>query len=149
MVYKYEYPRPAVTVDIIVVCKDEKKLLLIERGQQPFKGKWAFPGGFVGIDEELEDAAKRELFEETSLKIKQLTQFKAYGTIGRDPRHRTISIVYYTFIESSKNYPPKARDDASKAKWFKIEKLPELAFDHTEIFTDFLNQTLKSIYEVL
>lgn len=143
MVYKYQYPRPAVTVDIIVVCKEEKKILLIERGQEPFKGQWALPGGFVGIDEELEDAARRELFEETSIKITQVRQFKTYGTIGRDPRHRTISIIYYCFVGCSKSYLPKANDDAAKAAWFPIDSIPKLSFDHYEVITDFFNLILK------
>lgn len=129
MAYTYEYPRPAVTVDMVIVAA--RRILLIRRGQKPFKGAWALPGGFLDIDEELDDAAARELEEETGLTGIALVQAGAYGTIGRDPRGRTVSVVYMAVLDKA----PAARagDDAAEAEWFDLDKLPDLAFDHTEI----------------
>jgi 8-oxo-dGTP diphosphatase len=125
-------------VDIIVLSKIEEKIfiLLIERKHPPFENYWALPGGFIEMDETLEQSALRELHEETGLQLKKLKQFAAYGDPGRDPRGRTVSIIYYAFIEKQIN--PIAGDDASKAKWIKIEELPALAFDHKKIIEDFL-----------
>ena len=138
MSYTYKYPRPAVTVDTIVFNKRKNEILLIKRGKYPFEGNWALPGGFVDMDEELEIAALRELKEETSLNLDKVKQFKAYGTIGRDPRHRTISVIFYTIANESKIV--KANDDASDAQWFNLNSLPELAFDHKEIIEDFIKR---------
>jgi 8-oxo-dGTP diphosphatase len=111
--------------------------LLIQRGIEPFKGKWALPGGFVNMDELLETACKRELEEETGLKVDKMTQFKTFDAINRDPRHRTISVVF------SAQLPEKAKvkgnDDAASAKWFPVNSLPEMAFDHREILAEFFN----------
>jgi len=142
--YVYEWPRPMVTVDAVVFCrqasfrgpdKGKTKVLLIQRGKEPFKGMWALPGGFVEMDEELEDAAARELAEETGLKGVRLEQMHTFGTVGRDPRGRQISVVFTGMITvKSKRPKVKGRDDAAKAKWFDLRKLPrELAFDHSEI----------------
>ena len=87
--YTYQYPRPAVTVDAILISP-EKSVLLIERGRDPFKGKWALPGGFIEMDEELDAACLRELEEETGIRMKEMKQFRAYGGVNRDPRHRTL-----------------------------------------------------------
>lgn len=137
--FTYNYPKPSVTTDCIIInlTGSIKKILLIKRKNDPFKGKWAFPGGFVEIDEDLEAGAKRELEEETGLKNMALTQFKTYGTPGRDPRGRTISVVYYGFLT---NESPKieAGDDADEASWFELHKLPELAFDHKFILDEFI-----------
>ena len=137
--FTYNYPKPSVTTDCIVLklAGAIKKVLLIKRKHDPFMGKWALPGGFVEIDEDLEAGANRELEEETGLKNIALTQFKTYGTPGRDPRGRTISVVYYGF---STNKSPKieAGDDAAEASWFDLNDLPELAFDHEEILKDFI-----------
>ena len=97
MIYTYAYPRPAVTVDMIVIqiIKNKNRILLIERKNEPFKDQWALPGGFIDIDEEIETAAYRELKEETSIENIELTQFKTYGKVGRDPRGRTISVIFY------------------------------------------------------
>lgn len=139
MSYTYKYPRPAVTVDALIFNKSTREVLLIKRGNYPFEGKWAIPGGFADIDEELETAAIRELKEETGLELQSLKQFKAYGTIGRDPRHRTISIVFYACTNKSKKV--KGDDDASEAKWFSVDSIPDLAFDHREIIEEFLKFT--------
>ena len=133
--YIYDWPRPMVTVDAVVFSfsKGTAKLLLINRGKEPFKGKWALPGGFVGIDEELEDAASRELAEETGLVNVNLEQMHTFGNVGRDPRGRQITIVFMGIITEGFN-KIKAGDDAAAARWFDIEKLPQdMAFDHNEI----------------
>ena len=137
--YTYKYPRPALTVDAIVYFYDENStsVLLIERGREPFKGKWALPGGFVNIDELLETACKRELKEETGLEMKRMEQFKTYDAIDRDPRHRTISVVYSA--ELPQKAAVKGGDDAAHAKWFPVNNLPELAFDHSKILSDFFS----------
>lgn len=134
MIYTYAYPRPAVTVDIIVFkeAKYEHQILLIERKNHPFKNMWALPGGFVDMDEDIETAAYRELEEETSIKNIKLTQFRAFGKPGRDPRGHTISIVHIGILQNS-NQKIQAGDDAKNLQWFSINKLPELAFDHREI----------------
>lgn len=138
--YTYKYPRAALTVDAIVFVKstEQTSVLLIERGREPFKNKWALPGGFVDIDETLEKACIRELEEETGLQVEKMQQFRTYDAIDRDPRHRTISVVYSVEVEEQK--PVKGSDDAAQAKWFSTDDLPELAFDHTEILRDFFNQ---------
>lgn len=136
--YTYKYQRAAVTTDAIIFYRNDNKMwiLLIQRGNNPFKNKWALPGGFIEIDELLEDACKRELFEETGLKIEKMHQFKAYDAIERDPRHRTISVVFYNEIENRTDV--KGGDDAARASWFLINDLPELAFDHKKIIQDFI-----------
>ena len=135
--YTYNYPRAALTVDAIVFVKHggSASVLLIERGRDPFKNKWALPGGFIEMDETLETACKRELFEETGLKLEQMTQFKTYDAINRDPRHRTISVVYFADVKQIQKV--KGGDDASSAEWFSVSELPELAFDHKQIIEDF------------
>lgn len=134
--YSYQYPRPAVTTDAILISPDQK-VLLIERGREPFRGTWALPGGFIGMDEELEVACARELEEETGISGIALTQFKAFGGVGRDPRHRTISVLFYAFLDFEPE--AKAGDDAAKARWFPMNWLPELAFDHAAILDEFKN----------
>ncbi len=135
--YTYKYPRPAVTADCVVITKEpEPKVLLIQRGNDPYKGCWAFPGGFMEMDETAEQCAKRELEEETGLKIEYLRQLGAYSKVGRDPRGRTITIAYLAYIDI-----PQAvvgQDDAAKAEWWSINALPPLAFDHDEIMQDAL-----------
>jgi len=132
--YIYEWPRPMVTADALVfaVCGGRKSVLLIKRGNDPYKGLWALPGGFLEMDEELETAAARELFEETGIDGIKLKQMHAFGTVGRDPRGRMITIVYTATLD--KEIEPKAGDDAAEAKWFDVQNLPELAFDHSEVF---------------
>ncbi len=133
--YIYDWPRPMVSVDaaVFTFCEDKAKLLLIKRKNEPFKGKWAVPGGFVDMDEELKDAAVRELEEETGLSGVRLEQMHTFGTCGRDPRGRQITIVFMG-IATKEQEKIQAGDDAAEARWFDIEELPkELAFDHNEV----------------
>ena len=136
--YTYNYPKPSVTTDCIIIktVDDKNEVLLIKRRHNPFAGKWALPGGFVENHEDLEDGAKRELEEETGLTNLELHQFKTYGTPGRDPRGHTISVVYYGIIENN-SIKMKAGDDAEEAAWFDLNHLPPLAFDHDQILNDF------------
>lgn len=138
--FTYSYPRPAVTVDAILVSP-QNSVLLIERGREPFKGKWALPGGFIEMDEELETACRRELEEETGIRVGVVKQFRAYGGVNRDPRHRTISVLFYAYTDSE--LTPCAGDDAAKAQWFPLNQLPKLAFDHQEILEEFKAEILK------
>jgi 8-oxo-dGTP diphosphatase len=139
MSFTYKYPRPALTVDAVVFREsDQKEVLLIQRSNEPFKDLWAFPGGFVDMDETVEDAAERELLEETSLNGITLKQFYTYSAIHRDPRHRTVSVVFVGNAKSGAE--PKAGDDAKNARWFRLDNLPALAFDHAEILNDILGK---------
>lgn len=141
MSFTYKYPRPAVTTDIIIIKKHNgsKHIMLIKRLNSPFENSWALPGGFVDKNEALQIAAKRELKEETSISNAKLKQFKTYGDPGRDPRGHTISVVYYGQINDPL-FTPKAGDDAKEVKWFNVNSLPELAFDHAKIIQDFLHK---------
>ena len=135
MAYTYEYPRPAVTADCVVITKEkEPKVLLIQRGHEPFKGCWAFPGGFMNMDETTEQCAVRELEEETGLKVSNIQQIGTYSKVDRDPRGRTVTVAYLAVID--KPEAVKGLDDAAKAQWFPISALPKLAFDHEEIMKD-------------
>lgn len=133
MTYTYNYPRPAVTADIIILKKsnDQQFVLLIERKHPPFEGMWALPGGFLEMDETLETAALRELQEETGITGVELKQFHTFSKVDRDPRHRTITTVFIGFTEN--NISPVAGDDAANVQWFPMDKLPPLAFDHGEV----------------
>jgi 8-oxo-dGTP diphosphatase len=133
--YVYDWPRPMVTVDAAVFAVTEAgiKLLLINRKHEPYKGQWAIPGGFVGIDEELDDAVARELNEETGLTAVPLEQMHTFGKVGRDPRGRQITVCYMGIITDGTDRI-KAGDDAQKAQWFDINALPpNMAFDHDEV----------------
>jgi len=133
--YVYEWPRPMVTVDAAVFrfSGGKAELLLVNRRREPYKGRWALPGGFIEIDEELEDAVARELAEETGLVGVALEQMHTFGTVGRDPRGRQITIVFMG-VAAEGHDKIKAGDDAAKAQWFDIEKLPkDMAFDHGEV----------------
>ncbi len=133
--YVYDWPRPMVTVDAVVfhLVGDKIKVLLIQRGSKPYKGKWALPGGFVDMDEELEGAVVRELAEETGLSGVALEQMHTFGRCGRDPRGRQISVAFFGIAPVSTK-KIKGGDDAVRAKWFDIRNLPEeMAFDHDEV----------------
>jgi 8-oxo-dGTP diphosphatase len=134
MPHTYKYPRAALTVDCVVFGFDEGelKVLLIQRALEPFKGRWALPGGFVHVDETLEAAARRELIEETGLKDIFLEQLYTFGAVDRDPRERVVSVAYYALVKLS-DYRAKAATDAANAGWFPISNVPKLAFDHAEI----------------
>lgn len=135
MAYTYEYPRPALTVDCVIFGWDgsqELKVLLIQRGNEPYAGHWALPGGFVDEEEDLEDAALRELEEETGVKDVFVEQLFTFGTPGRDPRGRVVSVAYFALV-NLKDHEVKAADDASDANWYAVADLPELAFDHAQI----------------
>jgi len=133
--FTYDYPRPAVTVDVVIVSRGPKpRVLLIRRKNAPFAGMWAIPGGFVDMDESLDAAARRELMEETGVRAKRLVQLHTFGNPGRDPRGRTISVVYVGQLGSAK-LEPRAADDAAEVGWHSLAHPPTLAFDHAEILT--------------
>ena len=129
-----EYEKPSVTVDIVIftIQDGELKVLLVKRGLEPFKGKWAIPGGFVKMPESLENAAKRELEEETGVKDVYLEQLYSFGDPGRDPRGRVITVAYIALVNSGK-IKLEAKTDAEDARWFSMRKVPQLAFDHKKI----------------
>jgi 8-oxo-dGTP diphosphatase len=140
--YTYDYPRPAVTVDVVVVSRERKpRVLLIRRKNEPFAGKWALPGGFVDMDETLEAAARRELQEETSIQTDKLEQLHTFGDPGRDPRGRTISVVFLARVDPQ-TVQPQAADDAREVGWHPLTELPPLAFDHDRIL-ELVRQRLK------
>jgi 8-oxo-dGTP diphosphatase len=133
--YTYDYPRPALTVDIVAfsIQNQQLKVLLIERAEAPFAGTWALPGGFVKIDEDLIDAAERELEEETGIKGAYLEQLYTYGALERDPRGRVISVAYFALIPSNEPICSEGGSDAVQAQWHPMNQLPHLAFDHQDI----------------
>lgn len=133
MSFTYKYPRPCVTTDNLIFRKIDGNwhLLLIERGNEPFKGCWALPGGFLEMEEDLDTCAARELQEETGLTGIELHQLYAFGAPNRDPRHRTISVAYWGVDNSERQ--AVGSDDAAEAQWFALDKLPSLAFDHEQI----------------
>jgi 8-oxo-dGTP diphosphatase len=147
MPYSYEYPRPGLTVDALIIAREKGdwRLLLICRGKEPFKGLWALPGGFVHMDETLEQACCRELEEETGLHLSAMEQFRVFDGLDRDPRHRTISVVFYAILPLVCEV--KGEDDASDARWFPLSDLPELAFDHGEIIREFQFHVLSHVNE--
>ena len=124
--YCYKYPRPALTTDQVIFGfgEGELRVLLIRRGNEPFKGKWALPGGFMDMDEDAETCARRELEEETGLKVVNFEQLYAFSDVDRDPRYRVVSIAYYALVRG---------DDADRAQWFPLSGIPPLAFDHRRI----------------
>ena len=134
MPYTYQHPHAAVTVDVAVftVRNDELNVLLIKRADEPYQGEWALPGGFVHMDESLEQAAERELVEETGVSGVYLEQLYSFGDPDRDPRERVVTIAYYALIPSD-TVELRAATDAEGVAWFGVEKLPKLAFDHEDI----------------
>ena len=145
MSYTYPYPHPAVATDCVVFGFDGRGLLvlLIERGLEPYKGLWAFPGGFMRIDETTEACARRELAEETGLDIRVLKQLGAFSGVHRDPRERVVSVAFYALVRPSE---VTGGDDARRAEWFPIEEVPQLAFDHDFILRKAMQQLHKDIY---
>ena len=146
--YVYEWPRPMVTVDAIVFNKLDGRwrVLMIQRANEPFVGKWAFPGGFIELDEELEDAVVRELAEETGLREIEFEQMYTFGKCGRDPRGRQITVTFIG-IAPEGTVEVKGGDDAAMAMWFYIDELPEeFAFDHADI-AKFAIRRLKDLME--
>ena len=130
----YEYPRPAVTTDCVIFGFDagELKILLIERGIEPYKNCWALPGGFINMDEDAETCARRKLKEETCLENVYMEQLYTFTAVDRDPRYRVISIAYYALVKLA-DYPAQAGRDTSQVEWFPLTRIPPLAFDHQEI----------------
>lgn len=132
--YTYIFPRPAVTADCVIVSEDAQgchRLLLVQRGNEPFKGCWALPGGFMEMDETLEECARRELKEETGLETAaRFEELKSFSTLDRDPRGRTITVAFLAVVPMAE---VKGNDDAAEACWFSFDELPQLAFDHDEI----------------
>ena len=129
--YQYKYPRPMVCVDVVLFERRKSGapgILLIRRGKAPFAGRWALPGGFVEMDEDLDAAARRELKEETAVDIGEMIQVGAFGNPKRDPRGRNISVAYASIVTTA--IAPAAGDDAADARVFSLNELPELAFDH-------------------
>ena len=139
MAYTYKYPRPALTADCVVITKEATpKVLLIQRGNDPFKGCWSFHGGFMDMDETTEQCAIRELKEETGLTVQEVKQIGTYSKVDRDPRGRTVSVAYLSLVD----HPIEVQglDDAANADWFPIDELPPLAFDHADIMRDAIEQ---------
>lgn len=133
MAFTYAHPRPALTVDCVVLgLARELEVLLVRRGLEPFRGAWALPGGFVRVDESLEDAARRELAEEAGARDVYLEQLFTFGELGRDPRERVVSVAYYALVRAAA-HEPRAGTDAAEARWYPVAHLPPLAFDHASI----------------
>lgn len=145
--YCYEYPRPALTADAVIFGFDSQalKVLLIERGIEPYKGMWALPGGFMKMDETIEQCAVRELREETGVRNVFLDQFRVYSNPDRDPRGRVVTVAFIALVRPD-DYSLIAGDDAALARWFHYKELPPLAFDHHRIIDEallYLREMLK------
>lgn len=131
--YSYEYPRPALTADIVVVTREPRpRVLLIRRRHDPFAGSWSLPGGFVNEGERISDAARRELAEETGVVQTDLEQLYTAGDPGRDPRGWTVTVAYLARVNPGE-VKAVAADDAEAVSWFPLDDLPPLAFDHAMI----------------
>lgn len=146
--YTYKYPHPSVTTDCVIFGFDGKDLniLLVERGLEPFKGSWALPGGFLKMDETVEECAKRELMEETNVSNVFLEQFHTFSAVDRDPRERVITVAFYALVKPS-DYEVIGGDDAAQAEWFNQNELPPLAFDHEDVINmakDCLKEKLRT-----
>jgi len=134
MAFTYEYPRPSVSADVVVVDAQRKQILLIQRLRDPFAGSWALPGGFMEMDESADECAIRELEEETGLVVQSLKQIGAYSSVNRDPRGRVVTVAF--LVVAPDGAIAKAADDAADAKWFYLNDLPSVAFDHEKIIAD-------------
>lgn len=147
MNYVYDYPRPMVTVDMLLWCYREKvvEILLIRRDRPPFRGQWALPGGFIQMDEMLLESAKRELAEETGVKNVDLFSLTIAGNPERDPRGRTITALFTGFL-TEPFVEARAGDDAREAQWFEVDRLPQLAFDHAQLIRDATNELAHRLY---
>ena len=143
--YTYPFPRPSVTTDCVIFGYDGKdlKLLLVERGIPPFKGMWALPGGYLQMDEDAIDGAKRELFEETGLRDAYIEQCRTFSAVDRDPRGRVITIAHLALVRISE---VKGGDDAAKAQWFPLKDVPQLAFDHDMILREAMKALRQKIH---
>ena len=143
--YHYKYPHPSVTTDCVIFGFDSTKLnvLLVERGVEPYKGRWALPGGFLKMDESAETGARRELFEETGLKTGYIRQFHTFTDPERDPRERVITIAFYALVRISE---VQGGDDAAQAGWFPVDNVPALAFDHDLILRRATDELRKQIH---
>lgn len=143
--YSYKYPHPSVTTDCVIFGFDGSRLkvLLVERGVEPFKGKWALPGGFLRMDESAEQGALRELQEETGLKTAYIKQFHTFTDPDRDPRERVITIAYYALVRLQ---DVVAGDDAARAGWFALDEVPSLAFDHDRILRTAIQEIRRQIH---
>lgn len=150
--FQYQYPHPAVATDIAIFTLREGRLslLLVKRRDAPYAGRWALPGGFLKMDEDLDSCARRELREETNVDAEVLEHFGNFSSPERDPRQRVISIAYFALVDS-KEINLRAATDAADARWWEVEKLPArkmLAFDHEQIIREALN-ALRSCAEDL
>lgn len=143
--YIYQYPHPAMTADCVVFSFDEQKLkvLLIQRGVDPYKGKWAFPGGFMKIDETIEECARRELMEETGMELDFIKQMGVFSKVDRDPRERVVTVAFYALAPW---VMVSGGDDASDAQWFPVDEVPPLAFDHWEILCQAMERIREDIH---
>lgn len=141
MPFSYEYPRAALTVDCVVFGLDDEdlKLLLIQRDLEPFAGQWALPGGFVHVDETLDEAAARELQEEAGLSKVFLEQLYTFGDVNRDPRERVVTVAYYALV-NIRDHRVQSATDARNAAWFPVLDTPTLAFDHKQILRTALHR---------
>lgn len=144
--YCYRYPHPAVSADCVLFGYENSRLyvLLIERGNEPYRGSWAFPGGFMEIDETAHQCALRELQEETGLKLVELEQLGAFTDVNRDPRERVLTVAFYAVVHKP-DFNAIAGDDAARAQWFPLGIMPKLAFDHKVV----LHQAVESFRDTL
>ncbi len=143
--YQYKYPHPAVTADCVIFSFNDSALqvLLVERGEEPYKGHWALPGGFMLQNETIDQCAKRELKEETGIENAYMRQFHVFSNPNRDPRERIMTVAFYALAPMEKVV---GGSDSNDAKWFNIDELPELAFDHKDILDYALNEMRKQIH---
>ena len=143
--FQYKYEHMAVTTDCVIFTYEDRKLkvLLVRRGAEPYMGKWAFPGGFLRMDETAEQGALRELHEETALKPSSIGQLGVFSDIDRDPRERVLTVAWYALVKPSE---VMGGDDADEAAWFPVDDIPPLAFDHGEILRVALEQLRRDIH---
>ncbi len=143
--YQYKYEHMAVTTDCVIFTYEDRtlKVLLVRRGLEPYKGQWAFPGGFLKMNETASEGARRELWEETFLKTEAIRELGTFTDVNRDPRERVITIAFYALIRPDEVI---GGDDADEAAWFPVDRLPELAFDHSKIFQAAMERLRRDLY---